>query len=713
MQEAVPRSGRTWPVRSFELATLIASVRAWRIPNAALAATLPALGELSLLFAWTLVITRPYLNFDPMVVPAGREYLSDIRSHHLWIRAEQCGWCALWNGSEQGGSPAFADPHGSMLRPLVIVTTLWWGVVNGSKASLVGAFFMGGVAQWWLGRELGLTRLARLWSAAIAVAAGHLSARMELGAFGIVLSTAACALALPPLVALCRAPTRRHAAMLGAVLGLALVAGQGYMQLGLVAVLPVVVCLLPIERARLLLFVRRFALAAGIALLLAGPLLVPLLHFLPNFGKDTDPVFASAQPFAYIPLNLVIGDVKYYMSDSLQKLPYPYLYAHYIGWIPVLLALYGLHTALATNSRRREALFLAALALLALWIASAAPLRWLTAHLAPNSLVSQQVAGLRHPALIAGLAIPPLLALAGFGLDRLIRSKWPQLNLSIAGSGAAAQASQSGGATASLHVSWLLALPIILSLADVQAFSKHWIATIRQVDVAQVLEALRTPTLEWVNSPFGEQYWIEPAIAMSLKLNNVAQSGHWNGHAPPDPLLEANRAGPPPGMALKMEIAGVPIYAPENPVVAAEREYATVRSAAGQLTICEAHGLGGDIDVGCAAPQAGLLTVKENSWTGWHVAIDGRPATLKPGRWLAVDLPAGSHTITFRYRPWDVPLGLALLMAGMALTLWCWLDRGPPAPAVQPRAEEHRAPATMADTSSPAASPSESELITT
>src|SRR5581483_7584493 len=273
--------------------------------------------------------------------------------------------------------------------------------------------------------------------------------------------------------------------------------------------------------------------------------------------------------------------------------------------------------------------------------------------------------------------------------------------------------SQSGGETASLHVSWLLALPIILSLADVQAFSKHWIATIRQVDVAQVLEALRTPTLEWVNSPFGEQYWIEPAIAMSLKLNNVAQSGHWNGHAPPDPLLEANRAGPPPGMALKMEIAGVPIYAPENPVVAAEREYATVRSAAGQLTICEAHGLGGDIDVGCAAPQAGLLTVKENSWTGWHVAIDGRPATLKPGRWLAVDLPAGSHTITFRYRPWDVPLGLALLMAGMALTLWCWLDRGPPAPAVQPRAEEHRAPATMADTSSPAASPSESELITT
>ncbi len=569
---------------------------------------------------------------------------------------------------------------------------------------------MGGLGQWWLGRELGLTRLARLWSSAIAVAAGHLSARMELGAFGVVLSTAACALALPPLVALGRAPTKRRAATLGVVLGLALVAGQGYMQLSLVAVLPVVICLVPIERARLLLFARRFALAAGIALLLAGPLLVPLLHFLPNFGKDTDPAFASAQPFAYIPLNLVIGDVKYYLSDSLHKLPYPYLYAHYIGWIPVLLALYGLHTALATNSRRREALFLALLSLLALWIASAAPLRWLTAHLAPNSWVSQQVAGIRHPALIAGLAVPPLLTLAGLGLDRLARSKWPKLNLSIAGSGPASQASWTGGATASLHASWLLALPIILSLADVQAFSKHWIATIRQVDVVQVLEALKTPTLEWVNSPFGEQYWIEPAIGMGLKLNNVAQSGHWNGHPPPDPMLEANRAGAPSGTTLKAIITGVPIYE-VDPTIAAEREYATVRSADGQLTICAAHGLDGNIDVVCAVPQAGLLTVKENSWTGWHVAIDGRPATLRPGRWLAVDLPAGSHTITFRYRPWDVPVGLALLLVGILMALWCWLSRDSLAPVAGRKADGRHAPAEINMASHPETSSDERETI--
>ncbi len=154
--------------------------------------------ELLAIVLWAMVITGPYLNLDPAVIPIGKEWTSGIQTHHLWTRVGECGWCALWNGSTRGGSPAFVDLHGSMLHPLVIFTTLGWGGVNGSKLALVGAFFMAGLAQWWLAYVLGLGWAARVWSATMAVAAGHLAARMELGAFGVVLSTAACALVLPP-----------------------------------------------------------------------------------------------------------------------------------------------------------------------------------------------------------------------------------------------------------------------------------------------------------------------------------------------------------------------------------------------------------------------------------------------------------------------------------------------------------------------------------
>jgi len=47
--------------------------------------------------------------------------------------------------------------------------------------------------------------------------------------------------------------------------------------------------------------------AAAIALLLAAPVLVPYLHFSREFGKEFQPGFTFAQPFAYVPLNLVMN----------------------------------------------------------------------------------------------------------------------------------------------------------------------------------------------------------------------------------------------------------------------------------------------------------------------------------------------------------------------------------------------------------------------
>jgi hypothetical protein len=551
-----------------------------------------------------------------------------------------------------------------MLHPLVAVTTLIWGVLNGSKVALVGSFFMAGVAQLWLGRVIGLSLVARLWSSAVVVSAGHLSGRMEPGNFGLLLSTAACALVLPPLVALLLSCSRRMAVLLGITLAMALVAGQGYMQVGILATLPVSMVLVPTDRKRLALLTRRLALAAGVALLLSAPLIVPLVHFLPEFGKDSDSTFRSAQPLTYVPLNLVIGDIGFYRSEALAKLPYPYLYTLFVGWVPVLLAVCGLLMAKEGSVQKRIVYFLTGTVAAALLMASAAPIQWIR-QLSPYPEIGQQLSGLRYVPVIAGIAVAPLLALSGLGLDWLLswvvhhRRSIRRLR---------------GGFWRTL--AWVLVvapaivmLPLGLTLRNTYAFGRHWIQTIHHSpELSEVLQALRTPDMQWVNTPFGEQFWVEPAVAQGLKLNLGTQGWYWKGRKVPEAVLEAHRSVRPENMVEQQVAGGIPIFSRQD-----GREYASVQHADGSRTICTAQGKGGTINVVCESANPGLLTVKENNWYGWRGSINGQVAHVRQGQWLSMDLPAGKQQIAFRYLPWDVSIGLILFVAGAAIASYLLL----------------------------------------
>jgi hypothetical protein len=606
--------------------------------------------ELGALFLWTLAVTAPYLNLDPAISPAGGEFLANIQMFHVWNWVRQCGVCALWFGSSNGGWPAAADVNAPILHPLVAVSTLLWGVLNGSKLALVAAFFLAGLAQWWLGRVLRIGRIARLWSACMAVAAGSLASHMSLGSTGMVLSSAAAALVWPPLILLSRTGRRREAVWLGLALGSLLLAGNGYMQVACAFAAPAILLFLPGERRKIL---SRYLLAAGIALLLAAPVLVPFLHFLPGFSKDFEPGFQWAQPLAYVPLNLVITDFAYYQSNVLGKLPYAYSYALFIGWVPVLLACWGLRDG-GDREERRAVLFLAVLVLLSFWIGSAGPLKLIIKAL-PFRWVISFVGGLRYTGYMAGLAVPPILALAGLGLNKLLAARWPALQL-IGKSGTAL----------SVNLRWLLAVPLLLAMLSAKEFGSRWIALWPlPPEQAPVLAALRTPDSQWVSTPFGEDHWVEPAIGSGLKLaNNAYLTWHWEGHPSPEPVLAASRQGAPPGMQPRGIVNGIQISATPT-----GREYAAAVHADGRRTACSARGVGGDIDVVCNLPSPGILTVRENSWSGWKARVAARSLQLLPGQWLAVRLPAGRNVVRFRYRPWDVPLGIFLFLCGVALSV--------------------------------------------
>lgn len=615
-----------------------------------------AIVELTLIALFAVWIGRNYLNFDPREVPFGREFMMVIQSNNLWEVARTCGWCALWNGSTSGGYPAAAELFGAPLHPVIAVTTLLWGVINGTKVALIVSLAIAGLAQWWLAHELEVGWLPRVWSALIAVAGGHLAGRMDDGAFTILLSTALASLVIPAVLSVERRGTRRSVVLLGVVLASAILGGQGYMQLGLLALSPALAFLLLDEKLKPKAVWKDMALAGGLAALLAAPFLIPVAHFLPNFAKPLDPSFQSAPPLEVLPLNLVIADTAVYRgSGTLGMIAAPAPYTLFIGWVPVVLAVVGLGAA--GGERRRRIFFLAAAVVLVFAIASDPLLKSLVKYI-------PAVAAIRFPSFTAGLAIPLILGMASFGLHRLLKMDWPKVMLGL-------QSSAMGG-TRGFSLKWALVIPLVFNVRSDAAYAHAWLTMLHQGDdVPWIQQTLRTEELEWVSPPFGEHYFIAPAIVSGLKISPGLKPWGWKGRTVPAARLEAIRGPSPADSAVSIgESYGIFVY------LRPEVHYAAVVTDTGQEP-CSATGAGGRIDVACNASAPGRLVVQENNWSGWRARLDGMPVSLMRGQWLEVEAPAGEHNFEFRYAPWDVPLGLFLMMLGMALCGVMWFGLVP------------------------------------
>ncbi len=631
-------------------------------------------GELILIAFWAMFLGSAYLNFNPSVIPSGSEFGIDSQTAHLWTQFLKCGWCAVWNGSEQGGIPAFVDLHGGVLHPFVMIPTLLFGVVNGAKLTILLSLWLAGAAQWLIAKELGLGPVPRLFTAGIAVAGGHLAVNMDPGQYEYILAIASSALLVAGLLHLWKHGGRRSAVLLGVLgAGFAL-SGTGYLQIGMVEVLPAALLIFLDNPGRRELW-KELLLALVAALLLTAPLLIPLAHFAPNLAKEIDPgTFNSAQPLQYIPLNLIISDRSFYGTPDLGKLPWPSLYGLYIGWIPVILAAIGLSRA--PKAHRWVCWFLAGGALLAFIAASAIFARALAKNW-PATIGWFFVGGLRFAPVIAELAVPLILALSAVGLQQVwnASSNWPRLSLNLPTSGTSPRWQ--------LPLQWLLIIPLVYSLESVYGFSRQWYQVQAQPPaVAQVVAALKTDSMQWVSPPPGIFAFIEPAVAAGLKISPGFMNERWRGRELPQPVLVASFTGSPQGALEPVNsVQGNVIYRMNS------NPYAAVVSDPTSQA-CNASGSGGQITIVCDAVQSGRLVVEENAWTGWNAWVDGKPAALLPGNWLTVDAPAGQHTFEFRYLPWDVPIGLGLCALGILLCLWLWWR---PLPFRVTQGEEHRA----------------------
>jgi hypothetical protein len=610
--------------------------------------------ELVAIALFALLVGMPYVNFDPDIIPSGREFPSHVQSHHMWTRAIECGLCALWNGTSQGGAPMLVDVHGSMLHPYVIVSTVFFGVINGTKATLLLSFMTAGLGQWLLSRQLELGRVARVWTSLAAVAGGHLAGRMENGVVGVVIATAACAIALPAFLAVVQQSGSRRIAVAAIAMYFVVSAGQGYIQIGFALLLPLVFIVANTNNERFIAVTKRMGLALILSALLFSIFWVPFIHFYPQFYKDVDPTIKSAQKPLYTFLNFLIDDQQYFRGDALGKLPFPNLYTTFIGWVPLVFAL-GAILAKPAIPSPKMVLFLATYAGLAVWISTGAPLLHL-ATLFPFRGVGDFVALIRYPTYISGLAVQPVLALAGIGFQHIASFHWPTFEIKFP--------ETSNGSRVMFSSSSVLILFVASNIAAEVSFASKWIQTTRQEKgIREVLNHFRSDSLQWVGSPFGEHFWSEIATGMNLKMYQGVRPWKWAGRELPLPVMESNRSGVPNGMQLRETVNGVPIYA-----VPSGRQYASVDALDGQSIACSARGTGGDVNIVCVSSTGGTLHVMENMWPGWSATVNGTPAKIGGKQWISIPIGPGKVDVALRYRPLDAVIGGFLSLAGI---VWC------------------------------------------
>ena len=207
------------------------------------------------------------------------------------------------------------------------------------------------------------------------------------------------------------------------------------------------------------------------------------------------------------------------------------------------------------------------------------------------------------------------------------------------------------------------------SLNAAYLFSYCWMFTSNKEDpvIEWVLSDVQTSDTQWVALPFGDHDWGIYAAENGLKLTDHVRPSHWKDRSLPPPFIKAAREEvdfTEPGFISQRADISI-VRFPEN-------SYAFIRTADGMIP-CEAEAQGGHIKVVCRNLKPGRLIVQENQWDGWTAVRNGQPVTLIASQLLEVAAPAGNHIYQFRYKPWDVPVGLALSLLGICVAAVLWV----------------------------------------
>lgn len=606
--------------------------------------------ELIPLLILAFLMAAPYLDFRQDYHPNGYEYYVMTITHYVWNLLPRCGTCVFWNGLLNGGMPAFSDLLGAVLHPLVILTTLIWGVINGSKIIIIVSLIMSGISMWWFAKELEVRLLSRIWISLFGVVGGYLIGRLESGNIVLALSVASASLLFPMVLRLAKQPTKRRIAALSILMALTWLSGEGYIQLGVVlAWFPAFLWLLHEPGRKKQEKWIAFGKSLLISGLLCGLLIVPAAHFLPSMDKDSCPNLPDLQPIRYLPLNLVIGDTALMGKTYLGMDTFPYSHINFIDWTPIILAVIAGYFVFQQKSKKVYGVIY-----LSIFLALVFSTREIYIFLVPHLPFLDKLCSMSDS---SSLMVPPLLVMAAWGLDRLFDVKWPRLSL---GDG------QKDGKEKSISIKWLILIPVlVLSFTNIIPFDKNYLGVHLNSIQADEFAYAQINEVQWVGVPANWQ----PTL-----LDEYRKVIMWDRH-----VIWKNRqrlagyieftSNPDDTMQIVAKLKDFDV------VRRPDELYATVITGDNSIIKCVAASLGGNINVTCNTPSQGILTVLDYQYNGWYAWVDGKSHSLLAGDWLSVNALPGNHTYTFRYRPWDVYLGALLSLIGVCMVIWLWIKK--------------------------------------
>jgi hypothetical protein len=592
-------------------------------------------------------ICSPYLDFRKNYFVSGYEYILVTISHYIWDYFPKCGNCVLWNGYLNGGMPAFAEMHGAVLHPLVILTTLLWGVTNGSKIIAFVSLIISGIATWWMAKELDTSRLSRIWISLLGVIGGHIIGRLESGNIVLVLSVASASLIFPMILRINKKITSRRIAILALLMAFTWLSGQGYIQIGVVVGwFPAFIFLFyqtnNNKQEKLLAFGKSLLLS----IFLSGIWVLPTLHFFSQVDKFTMVDFKSLQPFNNIPLDLVISDPGLYTQSYLGMDGFPYEHINYIGWIPVIFSIIAAFFALKKDHKRTVGALLLSI-LLVMIISSRGVMLFLKDYI-------PFVMKFRALSVATSLMVPPILGLAALGFDRVYELEWPRIMK---------YNPEEIQPSLSISLKWLILLPVmLLSFKDIIPFAQNYIH-LRNIQVSENdLAFLQVSDTQWVTPPNND--WFPTLMAESRKVIMTDRPWVWKDRQRLSGYLQL--VSNPNNDELEDRISREKDF----DVLKHQKEFYSSILAGDEITNCNAIAAGGNINVTCNSPKSGILTVHDYQWSGWYAWVDGKPQPILSGDWLSVDAPAGNHVYSFRYRPWDVYAGLGLTIIALGIVFF-------------------------------------------
>ena len=110
-----------------------------------------------------------------------------------------------------------------------------------------------------------------------------------------------------------------------------------------------------------------------------------------------------------------------------------------------------------------------------------------------------------------------------------------------------------------------------------------------------------------------------------------------------------------------------PGFQPAREVVVERAPPSPLMGAASSTPAAFLRPSAGQMIVRTAARRPGMLLVRETYDPNWHASVDGHPAAIyaADGAYQAVRVPAGRHTIDFRYDDPSIVRGLLISLASL------------------------------------------------